>query len=79
MSRFTRTVNLYPVGTLIVGWTFRFRLVIWAPVWLISRPTDALAVSVTLGYVRALCVFRCDKSNAAENALVSAANPKSRL
>ena len=64
MSRFTRTVNLYPAGTLVVGWTFRFRLVICAPVWLISRPTDALAVSVTLGYVRALWVFRCDKSNA---------------
>jgi hypothetical protein len=50
MSRFTRTVNLYPTGTLIVGWTFRFRRVIMAPVWLNSRPTDALAVSPILGY-----------------------------
>lgn len=24
MSRFTRTLNRYPTGTLIVGWTFRF-------------------------------------------------------
>src|SRR5262249_7656238 len=38
MSRLTRTVNLYPTGTLIVGWTLRFRMVIIAPVWLISRP-----------------------------------------
>src|SRR5471030_1484677 len=28
MSRFTRTVNLYPAGTLIVGCTFRLRRVI---------------------------------------------------
>ena len=45
-SRFTRTVNLYPSGTLIVGWFRLRRLVIIAPVRLISRPTAAEAVSV---------------------------------
>jgi hypothetical protein len=55
----------------MVGWTFKFRLVIWAPVWLISRPTDPLAVSVTLGYVSALWVFRlrqveCSRKRARE-------------
>ena len=31
MSRFTLTLKRYPTATLIVGWTFRFRLVICAP------------------------------------------------
>ena len=49
---FRELVSNYGVlttGTLIVGWTFRFRRVIIAPVWLNSRPTDALAVSPILG------------------------------
>src|ERR1039457_6970234 len=44
ISRFTRTTNLYPAGTLIVGCTFKFRLVIWAPVWVSSWPTALPAV-----------------------------------
>jgi hypothetical protein len=50
MSRLTRTVNLYPAGTLIVGCTFKFRLVIWAPVWVSSWPTALPAVWAGVGY-----------------------------
>src|SRR5277367_789309 len=78
MSRFTRTVNLYPAGTLIVGCTFRLRRVICAPVWLSSWPTALPAVWVGVGYVRALWLLLWEISKAAVNMLVRTENPTIR-
>src|ERR1700730_5922359 len=69
MSRFTRTLNLYPTGTLIVGWMFRFLRAISAPVWLTDCPTEPAAICAALGYWRTLPDLLCGSWNPPLNTL----------